>query len=191
MTRLSTAADRIAALIVGVTLVALGAGALLWRTDLVPGIPHLITAPALVNALDTWWWRWAVAGAGLLCVAVALRWLLTHRPARKAAPILLHDDGDPGTVIIDPAAVAAAAAEALNQHPGVYSAKGKAVTDRGIRTIELAVTTAHPEELSTIIRAIDDTCANIAECIGDSPLATRATLHIKGGPRELARPRPR
>ena len=187
MTRLTTAADRVAALIVGVTLVALGAGALLWRTELVPGIPHLITAPALVTALDTWWWRWAVAGAGLLCVAVALRWLLAHRPARKAAPILLHEEGDPGTVIVDPAAVAAAAAEALNQHPGVYSAKGKAITDQGLRTIELAVTTAHPEELPTLIRAIDDTCANIAECTGDSPLAARATLHIKGG-RELPGP---
>ena len=190
MTRLTTAADRVAALIVGVILVAVGAGALLWGTDLVPGMPQLITAPALVTALDTWWWRWAVAGAGLLCVAVALRWLLAHRPARKAAPILLHEEGDPGTVIVDPAAVAAAAAEALNQHPGVYSAKGKAITDRGVRIIELSVTTAHPEELATLIRAIDDTCANIAECTGDSPLATRAALHIKGG-RELARPRPR
>ena len=105
-----------------------------------------ITAPALGRRVDTPWWRWAVAGAGLLCVAVALRWLVAHRPTRKAAPILTARTRRPRHRHFDPAAVATAAAEPCNATRRCVRAKGKAIADRGTRTIELAVTAAHPEQ---------------------------------------------
>jgi hypothetical protein len=188
MTRMATALDRVVSLIVGVVLVVVGIGALSWHTGLIHGLPQVITAPALVDAVDTPWWRWAVAGAGLVCVAVALRWLVAHRPMSKATPIRLHEAGDVGTITIDPAAVATAAADTLQRHPAVRTVKGKAIADRGTRTIELAVTAAHPDELGAVITAIDDACEHIAHAAGDAPLSVRAILHIKGG-RELTRQR--
>ncbi|MDT5146310.1 MAG: hypothetical protein QOC58_955 [Mycobacterium sp.] len=182
MTRWAITADRVVAFLVGGVLIAVGAGALLWHTGLIPGFPQAVTAPALVEALSTWWWRWAVAAAGLASTGVALRWLAAHRPAGKAAPIELHDSDATGTVSIDPSAIASAAADALRQHPAVRSAKGRAVTDRGERTIELAVTAAHPSDLDAVVEAIDVTCADIAAATsGAPPLAARATLHLKGG----------
>ena len=132
----------------------------------------------------------AVGGrrGGTLRVAVALRWMVAHRPIGRAAPIRLHEAGDVGTITIDPAAVATAAADTLQRHPAVRTVKGKAIADHGIRTIELAVTAAHPDELAAVITAIDDACADIAHAAGDAPLSVRATLHIKGG-RELTRQR--
>ena len=65
MTRTVTALDRVVVLIVGVALAVVGVGALTWHTGLIHGLPQIITAPALVNAVETPWWRWAVAGAGL------------------------------------------------------------------------------------------------------------------------------
>lgn len=181
MTRLAITVDRVAAFLVGGTLVVVGVLALLWHTGLIPGFPTLLTAPALTEATSTWWWRWGVAGAGLACTAVALRWLAAHRPAGKAAPIVWHDSDTPGTLTIDPSAIASAAATALARHPVVDGAKGKAVTDRGERTIELDITAAHPGDLDALVEAIDATCADIARAAGEIPLSTRATLHVKGG----------
>jgi len=109
-----------------------------------------------------------------------LRWLVAHRPIGKAAPIRLHEAGDVGTITIDPAAVTTAAADTLRRHPPVRTAKGKAITHRGTRTIELAVTAAHPDELAAVITAIIDACEHIAHAAGHAPLS------IKGG-RELTR----
>lgn len=190
MTRTAIALDRLVVLVVGLALSAIGVGALLWPTGLVPDAPELITAPALVNAINTPWWRWAVAGAGLVCVVVALRWIVAHLPALGTSPIRLHEAADLGTVSIDPRALAEAAADALERHPAVRTAKGKVVTDRGTRTIELAVTSAHPDELPTVVNAVDNTCADIARATGQMPLSVRTTLHIKGG-RELTRARVR
>jgi hypothetical protein len=188
MTGLAISVDRVVVFVVGGVLIAVGAGALLWNTGLIPGFPQVFTAPALTGAISTWWWRWAVAGAGVACVAVALRWLAAHRPAGKAASIRLHDSDTPGTLTVDPATVAVAAAAALQQHPGVRSARGKAVTDRGVRTVELAVTAAHPSDLDALIEAIDITCADLASATSGAPVAARATIHVKGG-RALTRPR--
>ena len=189
MTRWTITADRVMALLVGGVLIVAGAGVLLWHTGLIPGLPPVVTDHALTDAISTWWWRWAVAAAGVACTAVALRWLGAHRPAGKAAPIELHDSDTAGTVSIDPAAVASAAADALRQHSAVGSVKGKAVTDRGERTVELAVTAAHPGDLDALVAAIDTTCADIARATtGAPPLAARTTLHLKGG-RALTRPR--
>ena len=98
----------------------------------------------------------------------------------QAAPIRLHEAGDVGTITIDPAAVTTAAADTLRRHPPVRTAKGKAITHRGTRTIELAVTAAHPDELAAVITAIIDACEHIAHAAGHAPLS------IKGG-RELTR----
>ena len=167
-------------------LVAVGVGALIWHTGLFTGCrrhprPRVVEAMEPVVAVGR-------RRRGLVCVGVALRWLVAHRPMGKAAPIRLHDAGDVGTITIDPAAVATAAADTLQRHPAVRDAKGKAITDRGTRTIELAVTAAHPDELTAVITAIDEACEHIAHAAGDAPLSVRATLHIKGG-RELTRQR--
>lgn len=188
MTRVTISIDRVVAFLVGTILIVAGAGALLWHTGLIPGFPEVFTARPLTDAIGTWWWRWAIAAAGLACVAVALRWLIAHRPAGKATPIELHDSDTPGTVSIDPSAVAAAAADALQQHPAVRSARSKTLTDRGERTIALAVTAAHPGDLDAVVEAVDATCADIARVTRGAPLATRTTLHLKDG-RDLSRRR--
>ena len=89
---------------------------------------------------------------------------------------------------IHPAAVATAAAAALSQHDAISAAKGKAVTDRGNPTIELAVTAAHPGDLHAVITAIDTTCTDIGHALRGAPMAIRTTLHVDG--RDLTHRRP-
>lgn len=177
MTRLATTIDRFAALVFGLVLIAVGLGLLVWNTTLLPGIPEAITAPGWVTAADTTWWPWAVAGAGIALVLTALRWLFVHTPKAKIKGLRLATE-EPGLVSVDLGEVASAAARALQQCPEVHSAKGRAVIDRGIRTIDLTVTAHSPTTLGALTESIDTVSAEIAGVLGDATIATRTRIHV-------------
>ncbi|WP_241384596.1 alkaline shock response membrane anchor protein AmaP [Rhodococcus sp. CH91] len=178
MTRSATFVDRLAALVVGLLLIALGIGALIWNTTVLPRIPTHVTAPALVTATGTPWWPWAVAVAGVLCLALGVRWLLAHTPRAKAKPLQMSEPAGLGNISVDLGALAAAAARSLAGRDDVHSAKGKAVIDRGTRTLELTVTAATIEELPALIEAIDRVCAHLAHATQNTSVATRTTVHL-------------
>jgi hypothetical protein len=174
MTRLATTVDRLAALVFGLAMIAIGAGLLVWNTNWIPHTPEVITAPELVSASQTDWWPWVVAAVGLLLVLVALRWLLTHTPKSRVKQLRLVV-GEAGTVTADIGDVASAAARALEASTDAHSARGRAVIDRGVRTIDLTVTAQTPNSLTGLIAAVDDVGAKTAGVLGD---AMRTTLHV-------------
>jgi hypothetical protein len=178
MTRLASAWDRFTALVLGLALIALGVGMLAWGSEWIPNRPEYVTAPGLVTAANTGWWPWVLAAVGIVLILLALRWLLIHTPkARvKAVPLVSGDSG--GTVSADLGAVAHAAAQVLERHPDVESAKGKAVVDRGVRTIDLTVTARSPLSVHTLIDPIDTVCTQTAGVLGDTGIATRTTVRI-------------
>jgi hypothetical protein len=179
MTRLATAVDRLAALIFGIGLILLGVGLLLWNTHWIPDTPDTITAPGLVTATETHWWPWAVAAAGVLLVLLALRWLFAHTPKTRLKGLRLSV-GPGGDVTADLGQVADAAARALQASPDVHSAKGRAVVDRGVRTLDLTVTAYSPTTLAGLIEVVDAVNGQIANALGDSAVATRTLLHVDG-----------
>lgn len=177
MTGAVTAIDRFAAFVLGVVLIVLGVGALLWNTHWIPRTPELITAPGLVAASDTHWWPWAVAGVGLVLVVLSLRWLVAHLPLTRVKQTTFTV-GDGGVVSADLGEVAAAAPRALQANPNVHSAKGRAVLDRGERTIDLTVTSHSPTPLGAMIEAVDDVSAQIAAVLGEHAVATRTSVRV-------------
>ena len=183
MTRLATSIDRLAALLLGALLILLGLGMLVWNTDWLPHIPQAITAPGLVTASGTHWWPWALAATGILLVALALRWLFAHTPTAKIKTQRLSGGEKNGVIDVDLKEVAGAAAHALEQHSDVDSAKGKAIIDRGTRTIALDVTTNSPTLLSELTASIDAVGRQLAEVIGEAHVATRTTIHVAKHPR--------
>ena len=121
MTRSASTLDRLAALVFGLALIALGVGLLVWNTDWITGIPQIITAPGLVTAAETGWWPWAVAAAGIVLVAIALRWLFTHTPKAKIKNLRLSG-GNAGSISVDLGEVADAAARVLaTEHASTFS----------------------------------------------------------------------
>lgn len=178
MTRLAVVLDRFAAFIGGLVLIALGLALLAWDTDGVPGPKGTVAAPDLVSAASTSWWPWAVAAVGLLLVLIALRWLFTHTPAAKVKAIRLPSAAGSGSDTADLGAIAAGAARALKDFPEISSAKGRAVDDRGTRTIDLDVTAHVATNLTALIEPIDTVCAQVAHVVGDTTIATRTAIHI-------------
>jgi hypothetical protein len=177
MTRLATSLDRLAALVFGLALIAIGVGLLAWDTNAIPGTPEMITARGLVTAAGTDWWPWAVTGVGVVLVVTALRWLFIHNPKARVKALRLSA-GDAGSVSVDLGEVADAAARALKQSPDVHSATGRAVIDRGTRTIDLTVTAYSPTTLGAVAEAIDTVNSQIADVVGDTSIATRTSIHI-------------
>ncbi|WP_193043825.1 Asp23/Gls24 family envelope stress response protein [Mycolicibacterium baixiangningiae] len=178
MTRLASTWDRFAALVFGLAAIVLGAGMLMWATDWIPGTPEYVTAPGLVTAAGTAWWPWAVGAVGIVLILLALRWLLIHTPKARVKAVPLTSGQAGGRVSADLGAVAHAAAQILEQHPGVESAKGKAVIDRGVRTVDLTVTARSPLDLDALLDPIDTVCAQTAGVVGDPGIATRTTVRI-------------
>lgn len=85
MTRSATLVDRLVALGVGILLIALGVGALLWNTTALPRIPTLVTA-RIGHRHRYLMGPWAVAVTGVLCLALGVRWLLAHPPGKGQSP---------------------------------------------------------------------------------------------------------
>lgn len=182
MTRSASTLDRLAALVFGLALIAVGVGLLVWNTNWIAGIPPMITAPGLVTAAGSGWWPWAVAAAGIVLVAIALRWLVSHTPKAKVKDLRLSG-GDGGSISVDLGEVADAAARVLAQSTQAHSAKGRAIVDRGTRTIDLTVTAHSPTTLSALIESIDSVNTQIAGMLGDPAIATRTSIHIDKKPR--------
>ncbi len=177
MTRLATTVDRLAAAVFGLALIAVGVGVLVWNTHLIPHGPHVITAPGLVAATNTEWWPWAVAGVGLLLVLLAVRWLFAHTPKARVKSLPLPSSAA-GSISVDLGQVADAAAAALQQNANSHGAKGKAVIDRGRRTIDLAVTAYSPTTVTPLIATVDEVGGQITQMLGDARVAVRTTVRV-------------
>lgn len=182
--RRSDLVDRAATLVAGIVLSAFGVAAVLWPTHLVHGAPERISAGPVTRVTTSTWWPWELAGAGAFLVVCGLIWLISHVPVRKAPVLRVSGTTDPGVIVVNLDGVASAAATCLEQEPNVQSAKGKAITDRGVSTVELTVTAVHPAGLAGVIRSIDTTCTHIGRATGGAdvpPVAARALLQIAKG----------
>lgn len=178
MSRSSLALDRIAVAVLGLLLIVIGAGALVWNTSWFAGIPETITAPGLALSARSWWWPWAVALAGVVLVLVGLRWLAAHAMAARAHAMPLTGSGEGGTLSADLSSVADAAARRLASDPNVHSAKGTALIDRGRRIMDITATAA-AADVAAAAAAADRVCCEAVTMLADDTVATRTRIRVK------------
>lgn len=187
MSRLAIGVDRLVALLVGLVLIVVGVGAIVWQLGTFSQAPKTLTAPGLVTATSQSWWAWAVGIGGAVLVLLALRWLVAHVPGRKVRTAKLAGSDATGNLTVDLSALAAAAADALADGPGVRSTTGTAVTDRGRRTLELTATIESTADLAAVTAAADRVGANLDQALGEPAIACRVHLHTarstRSGPR--------
>ncbi|QCQ93602.1 alkaline shock response membrane anchor protein AmaP [Rhodococcus sp. SGAir0479] len=186
MTRVTSAVDRAAAAVVGLVLIALGAGALVWSTDAVARFPDTITAPAVVEATTKQWWPWAVGAAGVVFIIAAVRWIYAHTPAPHAHPIQLPGLGTTGSATVDLGDVATAAATSLTHRHDITDAKGKAIDERGRRTVVMEVTTSADADLAIVVDAVDTACRDVVHTLGTDEFAIRTLIRHGSRPRGRA-----
>lgn len=177
MTRLAVAFDRVATLLAGLILLAAGAAAVAWQRGALVDGRSLSFGPA-ADATRTDWWPWASGGVGALLVILGIRWLLTHRPARKASRVTLETPAAslPRSTA-DAASVAHAAAIAIRRDPAVLKASGAAVIERGTPTVAITATVTARHGLHAGARAADETADVVGAMLG-AAVAVRTVLRV-------------
>lgn len=178
MTRTLTGLDRLVVLLFGLIFLALGVGAVLWRLGVVAQFPTALRAPWLTSAVAQSWWPWAVGAAGLVLVVLALRWLTAHLPGRGLHQVRLPGSSSSGRLTADLGALASTAADVIADTPGVRSASGKAVNERGRRTLRLTATVDATADLAVVTAATDRVCAQLGNALADPSVAARVHVRV-------------
>lgn len=172
MSRMSVGFDRTVTFLTGLGLLALGLAAVAWHKGVI-GANRAVQTP-LRDWTAASWWPWAVGGAGIVLILLALRWLAAHRWAARASRVSLP--GDAGSTA-DATSVASAAADALGADAAVTKASGAATLLRGRPTITLTARVPARYGLPAAVGAADEAARTAAVMLGDS-VALRTILHI-------------
>jgi hypothetical protein len=184
VTRGVAAVDRVLALLLGLTLVALGAGAFAWQRDLLPGATEETRLGPARDLAEQSWWPWALGGGALVLVLLALWWLAAHlRRGRVRAIRLAGSDGS-GVLRLQVGPVVEAAGRQLGRRLGVTSVRTSVTRERGAPVAELVVTTEHGADLSRVTADVRHTCRELATALDGEPLTVRVLLHAARAPRD-------
>ncbi|ULE31869.1 alkaline shock response membrane anchor protein AmaP [Mycobacterium sp. IDR2000157661] len=176
MRRFVTGVDRLGAFVLGLLLLAIGVGLLAWAVVHFDNAT-VLTAPGLATAAASDWWPWATAAAGVVLVPLGMRWLLSRGLAEHAGPLTLPGSDRTGRLTVDLGSLASAAADQLNSHPAIRSAKGSAIVDRGAPSIQLKATAFSAETLASAVHAADDVATTATGMLGDA-VVVRTRLHV-------------
>ncbi|MFC4071790.1 hypothetical protein [Actinoplanes subglobosus] len=178
MRRLVLGLDRTVTLVLGSALIAAGI-VLVFR----PGLRPRLDAVALHSATGQPWWPWACA----LLAITGVWWLLAHLPRPTIAALLLPGSGQPGRLLLDPRGPATLAAEILAETPGVRSAHGRVLRDRGQIVVVINAVAEPHANLDDIADAADAVTADLHAVLDRDDVTARVNLAVAGKRRALPR----
>ncbi|ABS05934.1 hypothetical protein [Kineococcus radiotolerans] len=177
MSRGVLAVDRLVAVLLGLLLVAGGVAGLAWWTgDLAPGT-SLDTAP-VADVTGAGWFPAACGGLAVVLALLGLWWLLAHVPRRGAGQVALPGSGPRGALRVEGDAPAKAAAQVLGAVPGVRSAGGRLVQDRGRLVAELSATLEPRADLAEVAAAAGEVRGQLLEVLSRPDVVGRVRLGV-------------
>jgi hypothetical protein len=187
MTRGTIAVDRAMAVLLALLLIAGGAATLLWGTEQVPGLDGAADLSAVTDAANKSWWPWTVGIGGAVLTLLGLRWLFAHVRRPGTDPIRLKGSDRSGRLTAEAGPVAEAAAQALALTPGVRSAQGAVIRDRGQVVARISATVDPSADLSVVAAAADKVNVQLRDVLGRDDLRCRVQLKLARRSRPLPR----
>ncbi len=191
MSRGTITANRIVAFLVGLLLIGAGAAAALWwqgtLTTWFPRISNKIDTGSVTNLTAQSWWPWAAGLVGVVLILLGLRWLIGHLPSRGASQLTLPGSTRQGKLVAQVRPVASAAAEALEQTPGIRSASGSLHQERGQLVVRLNATVEQQADLAVVADAADRVSAQLAQVMQRDDLLCQVNLTVARRDHALAR----
>lgn len=188
MSRAVVAWNRVATLLVGLLLIALGLAGILWWLGIFEGWPQELRVDRALELTQEAWWGWAVGAAGLLLILLGLRWLAAHLPSRRASTIRLPGSTAAGRLDAKVRPIGAAAGEAFARTPGVRSANGTIQLDRGQLVAKVRGTIDPQADLTEIAEAADRVSADLRQVTQrDDLVVCQVTLGVARTSGELSR----
>ena len=190
MRRSVLAFDRVLMMLLGIALVILGLAAIGWQTGFLsriwPGVPDALHVD-MTQVTSKPNFAPIAAGAGVLLVLVGLWWLIAHVPRRGVGPLRLPSTGMPGRLTVDPNAAIEAAADVLADDPGIHSASGAVLTDRGQIVVRLRAVVDPYADLATVAESCDGVLADLATVLPPDKLRSRVEISVLRRARSTSR----
>ncbi len=187
MSRGTLAVDRLLTALAGVVLTALGVIAVLWYAGRLGSAPTRVDLGGIRGLSRQQWWPWALGAAGVILALLGLRWLLSHLPRRGVASLFLPGSGPEGRLLVATGPVLDAAATALAGTPGVRSARGRIVRDRGEIVARLDATIARGADLRVVVAAADAVTGDLQSALERDDLTARVQLRTAGRNKPMPR----
>jgi len=187
MSRAVIGLDRFAAFVVGVVLVAVGALAVLWWLGPFGWMPDSLDTSPLTDTTSESWWPWVCGAVALVLLVVGLRWLLAHLPTRRVSDLTLPGSRSDGKLRAAAGPVAKAAADVLAATPGVRSAGGRVLHERGQLVARLDATVEAEADLAVIADAADSVAAQVARVLERDDLHCQVQLKVAARSRPMPR----
>lgn len=185
------AVDRLASFVAGLVLLALGLAAAAWGahqlTRVWPAAPDRLHLKTATDAYAQSWWPWASGVAGFVLLALAIWWLVAHLPHRRAAPLRLPGSNRTGALTVDGSSAADTAGEVLAELPGVRSASGRLVHERGQLIAVLDVTAEPTTDLAELSADLDRVSGDLHAVLGRDDVRCRVRVHVARHARTAAR----
>lgn len=176
MTRSLLRTDRLATLVVGLVLVVLGLGAIDWQTGQVLSYRDALDTGPASTVVESAWWPWAFAGAGLLLAVVGLWWLLAHLRREGPGVLRLRSSDETGRTEADLRSVAAAAADRLATLAPVTGAKGTTKVYRSHTVVELRAHVDEAADPATLTEAVATCTADVSAAFSEDDVTCRVLL---------------
>lgn len=186
MSRAVIAFDRIAAIVLGLLLLAAGAACIAWwRGDL--GLSGPLDVQPVVDRTTQPWWPWVAGLVGAALVLIGLRWLAAHVITRGVGQVRLPGTGKKGRLTAQVKSVAQAAADVLENTEGVRSTRGTINRDRGQLTARLTATIEPTADLRAVTEAADQVAADLKHVLQRDDLHCLISLRVANRGRPLTR----
>ena len=188
MKRSTVALDRIATLVVGLAILALGVLLVLWWYGHgVSPLPATIGVGAVLNVLAANWWPWVTGVAAIVLVLLGLRWLTGHVPDRGVGRIVLPGSDGSGRLQSDAGRVASAAAELFESARGVRSSRGTVLHERGQTVARFTLTVEPDADLAHLGELADRVTAELSSVLGRQDLRSSVLVRVASRAHDLPR----
>lgn len=187
MSRGVIAFDRAASLMVGILAITMGAFAVVWWLELFDWLPRSLDTAPVTDATSQSWWPWVAGLAGVALVLMGLRWLASHLPNNRVGDLTLTGSGAQGKLRAAATPVAKAAAEVLAGTPGVRSATGRVLRERGQLVARLGATIETDADLLTVTSVADQVAADLARVLDRGDLHCQVRLKVAARSKPLPR----
>lgn len=183
--------DRTLIFLVGLVLLVAGVAVAAWGLGLLTqvwaGAPEELSTTPATDVLSASWWGPAALAGGIVLGLLALWWVLAHRTHHGVGPLRLPGSSRSGQLTLDGTAAADAAADVIAATPGVRSARGRTITDRGQLLADLKVVVEPDADLRAVAGATDTAMTDLAVVLGRDDVRSRVSLTVARTTRQAAR----
>ena len=160
MSRATIALDRVVLTLVALVLLGAGVLGVLWWSGRL-AVSDTVDLKPLAPVTHEQWWPWAVGALALVLVLLGLRWMAAHLPDRGVSQLVLAGSDTTGRLVVDASSVVSAAAQQLEQTPGVTGVRGLIQRDRGQLVARFNTSLDRRADLHLVAEAADEVTAQL------------------------------